>query len=163
MARRFPRKLADVLTLRPNPAKSDRGIAGHSRDGSRAAPIPIRGRCASRATSPASSSACRCFVMAWRETFAPFVSRLIDSGPSAQSRATIRKRVASPNAAKRIAASARFAAAPIESRGMAGRLSRSRAERGTSRSVSSAQPIHLRWRQKLWRAAQGGSGRNPTR
>src|SRR5262249_56648334 len=48
----------------------------------------------------------RCFVTACRVTSVPAVSRVIESGPSALSRATRRRRVSSPRAAKSGAASA---------------------------------------------------------
>jgi hypothetical protein len=60
--------------------------------------------------SPASSRACKCFVTACRDTDAPSAKCTIDSGPSPQSRATIRNRVSSPSAAKIGAASASLAA-----------------------------------------------------
>src|SRR5262245_14461385 len=50
--------------------------------------------------SPASARTRRCFVTACRVTSVPAVSRVIESGPSAPSRATRRRRVWSPSAAK---------------------------------------------------------------
>src|SRR5262245_29712130 len=51
-------------------------------------------------TTPAPFSTCRCFVTACRVTSVPSVSRVIDSGPPLDSRATRASRVGSPSAAK---------------------------------------------------------------
>src|SRR5262245_62590346 len=55
-------------------------------------------------TRPAPASTCRCLVTAWRVTAEPSLSRVIDSGPPAESRATSPRRVASPRAANTDAA-----------------------------------------------------------
>src|SRR5438067_2154132 len=52
-------------------------------------------------TRPASSITWRCLVIAWRVTAKPPLSAVRDIGPSSQRRATSRKRVSSPRAAKR--------------------------------------------------------------
>src|SRR5262245_27837935 len=64
-------------------------------------------------TRPAPASACRCLVTAWRVTPLPSLSRVIDSGPSTQSRATSASRVGSPSAANTGALSASFAATAL--------------------------------------------------
>src|ERR1700674_2345704 len=51
-------------------------------------------------TRPAPARTSRCFVIAWRVTADPAVSRTIDCGPPAHSRATSASRVSSPSAAK---------------------------------------------------------------
>src|SRR5262245_31723410 len=55
-------------------------------------------------TSPAPASTCRCLVTAWPVTAEPSLSRVIDSGPPAESRATSPRRVPSPSAANTEAA-----------------------------------------------------------
>src|SRR5262245_2060961 len=62
-------------------------------------------------TIPAATSACRCFVTAWRVTGAPAVRSTMVDGPSEESRATSPRRVSSPSAAKTGAAPA--SAAPV--------------------------------------------------
>src|SRR5512147_125369 len=54
---------------------------------------------------PASSITRRCLVIAWRVIFVPAVKCVMDIGPSSESRATSRKRISSPSAAKIIAES----------------------------------------------------------
>src|SRR5579862_9139412 len=56
-------------------------------------------------TRPALCMTLRCLVMACRVTLEPVANRVMDMGPSSQSRSTRRKRVWSPSAAKMGAAS----------------------------------------------------------
>lgn len=115
-------------------------------------------------TSPACASACRCLVIAWRETFAPSVRRTIGWGPLAHSRATRFNRVSSPSAANTGAASASFGAAEGRDRDMASKpLSLARPLRGTSRSALSAPSTPARCWRTPWPAVPEGSGRSPTR
>src|SRR5688572_506009 len=68
---------------------------------------------------PAADNALRCLVIACRVTPAPSLRRVIDSGPSAHSRATIWRRVWSPSAANTGALSCSRAAAALRPRDMA--------------------------------------------
>ena len=58
-------------------------------------------------TTPALARTRKCRVMAWRVTSVPAVSRVMDSGPCSQSRATSPRRVGSPSAPNKGAEAAR--------------------------------------------------------
>src|SRR6188768_1586366 len=80
-------------------------------------------------TSPASARMCRCLVMAWRVTLAPWLRRTMDCGPLLHRRTTSSSRVSSPSAAKTGAASRSFTAADERDFAMVALLARARGAR----------------------------------